>query len=248
VNLKRGKLVSKTRELLPWAIGAFVVLSSNWAASAFLETFEVWANGEWGVVCYARIAYIASFLFALCLLYWQRRAFLPPRTRLLANEPAEHRKHLVLFLSNLPDHLVKSGGRPEGLMLSNDLEQDLLMIEEHKRGKPADPIARWPWEMPLRGIREHLGVLETVTLICSRESLPQAPLFLNICGQYRQLEQIKFDLLVQDQSWPALRSGSDLSALGSWEGWDFESFDQLSERFGRCSRSSGEEDTPMMQS
>lgn len=228
MNPKRGKFVSKARELLPWAIGALVVLSSNLAASGFLETFEVWASGERGIICYSRIAYIASFFIALCLLYWQRRAFLPPRTRLLANEPAEHRKHLVLFLSNLPDHLAQSAGIPDGLMLSNDLEQDLLMIEEHKRRKPLDPIARWSWEMPLRAIREHLGVLESVTLICSRESLPQAPLFLSICGRYRQLEQINFDLLAQDRSRPVLRSGRDLPALDSCEGWDFESFDQLS--------------------
>ena len=131
-NRKTGKAITRFRELLPWAIGAFVVLSSNWAATAFYETFEVWANGEKGAVCFSRILYIALFFGFLVLLYWQRRAFLPPRTRLLSNEPAEHRKHLVLFLSNLQEHLVQSAGIPAGLSLSNHIEQDILTIEELK--------------------------------------------------------------------------------------------------------------------
>lgn len=223
----------KFSELWPWVVGAFAVLSANWAADALSQSLEVLLHGTRAFFAPLRAFYITFFALMVVLLYRQRKAFFRPRTRYLSNEPAEKRKHLVLFLSNLPDNEKATGGVPEPLQLSDDIDADLIRLQTLKEHPSR---LRWRWEMPLRAIRHHvdtangtiLGPLENVTVICSTESLPQAPWFLNICSRYQLFRQVNFHLL-------AKRNGrtEHLATLPSeWEntlqGYDFESFDQLS--------------------
>ena len=160
------------------------------------------------------------------LLYLRRHAFFRPRTRFLANEVPEPKKHLILFLSDLDTSRGKfHNGVPEGLNLSNDLEKDIEAIELHKKTHPL-----WRWEMPLRGIRTHLGVLKTVTFVCSRESIEQKQWFLDICERYEQLKNVTFYLLVKGH--PYLVPASS-EVLDPAQGFDFKSFDELSDAMWR---------------
>ena len=221
----------KLRKWYPWLIGAVVMLSSNLAASAIMDTVGLWSRGETVDISYPRILYIAIFTGSFIELYRRRDAIFRPHTRLLAKEPAERRRHLVLFLSNLPKDLEKIEGIPPQLKLSGDLDQDIdsmVILKNHK------PSIKWQWEMPLRAIRHHLGVLQTVTLICSAESpvttcsMAQAHLFLNICKRYRVLEDIKYFLLIRQKGRAELLQALELRETTSFQGWDFEGFDELS--------------------
>lgn len=216
----------KFQESAPWIIAAITVLSANWAADAFLETFSVWWRGNRGAISWPRITYIVFFILMVRWLYVQRKAFFRPHTRHLSNEPAERRKHLVLFLSNLASGFEKTGGVPERLRISKDIRRDIQELEMLKKSNP--PV-RWSWEMPLRAIEHHLGTLESVTLICSRESLSQANLFLNICRHYDQLRPIIFYVLAQRNRRSELICPSSSVVIDSHQGFDFESFDELSQ-------------------
>ena len=212
----------KLKEFWPWLLAAFAVLAANLASSALWETFEIWVTGNTGIISKSRISYVLFFFMMVWILYSRRHAFFRPRTRYLADEVPEAKKHLILFLSNLDTTEGRfHRGVPEGLNLSNDLEKDIKAIELHKKTHPF-----WRWEMPLRGIRTHLGVLETVTFVCSRESIEQKQWFLDICKRYEQLKNVTFYLLVKGQ--PCLIPASS-ELLDSAKGFDFESFDELSD-------------------
>jgi hypothetical protein len=221
-------------------VAAITVLSANWASDAFLETFTIWCNRDRGVVSWPRLIYIAFFCFMVFLLCWQAKYLFRTRTRYLSSEKAEKRKHLVLFLSSLHKDLEKSGGVPKELSLSQDINEDIRRLEALKRGKT--PV-RWTWEMPLRGIRHHVGDLKTVTLICSEEPIPeqahlcsegsisQAHLFLNICRKYNQLKGITFYLLAEKDGMTeliCLPTEEIKEPLKGLSGYNFETFDILS--------------------
>lgn len=207
----------------PWVIASLVVLSSNWAATVIFDTVNLWLEGKIGALSIVRLCYVAVFAFSVCLLYRHRGDLFILQTRRL---PAELRKHLVLFLSNLRKDLEASGGVPLQLVLTNDLDRDILTMEELKQREP--PV-KWSWEMPLRGIRHHLdrNTLQTVTLICSPESLLQAHLFLNVCRRYDPLKKVKFSLFARGKARPELVSASDPNVQKGLRGWDFENFDEL---------------------
>ena len=211
------------RELLPWFTAALVALSSGWAGDAIKETLDLWFSGTKGVGSLSRCIYILFFVGFAILLYRQRNAFFRPRTRYLRNETPEQRKHLILFLSNLNTDKGKfNNGVLDGLTLSNDLNADIKMMEVLKDKKP--PLY-WSWEMPLRGFRHHFGVLQSVTIICSKKSIEQVHWFLDICRRYDSLKDISFLILAKD---PAELISTPSGALGSARGWDFEDFNELS--------------------
>ena len=215
----------KLKELYPWFIASLVALSSNWTASVIMDAVNLWSEGRQEVASPIRLLYVIIFIASVVLLYRQRDTFFRPYTRRLTKEPAPRRKHLVLFLSNLSPELEKTDGIPPVLSFSNDLDRDILALITLKQGKP--PVM-WRWEMPLRAIRHHLGILQTVTLICSNESLSQAHLFLNICKRYERLRELKFCLLAQQKGCVQLVAASESFRADSVGGWDFESFDELS--------------------
>ena len=211
----------RLKEWFPWFIAAITVLSSNLAANAVEETLELWANGKMGVVSYLRIGYIAFFAGMVALLCLKRLNFFHPRTRRLSKEKTEKRKHLVLFLSNLPSDQVENEGVPKELKLTQDINKD---IEEIERLKQKDPPVKWQWEMPLRAIRHHLETLETVTVICSKESILQVNLFLKICKNYTPLEKMNFYVLAQESGCTELICVSSPPDTNPLKYYDFESF------------------------
>ena len=221
------KTVLRLREASPWVTAALVVLSANWAAIAVWEVVVSLLRGGirdcwfWPL----RTSAFALFWILVCLLYLQKTSFFRPHTRHLSNEIAEKRKHLVLFLSHLPATQVVSKGVPEGLILSDDIEKDIAAIETLKK---TNSQSRWSWEMSIRGIAHHLGELATITLICSKESIVQARLFLDICSQYKRLRRTAFYILARKDGQIELESPSANEQMTDLRGFDFESFDELS--------------------
>lgn len=230
----KKKLGIKVRECVPWVIAALGVLSSNWAAEALSSDLKIWLK-EWPAVA-SRLGdfYILLFVAVVILLYRFRGTFFRPHTRYLSNETAEKRKHLVLFLSSLQKDIEESGGIPSLLHLTNDIDADIGRMEAFKRSNRP-----WSWEMPLRAIRYHLGTLETVTLVCSRESICQAGLFLNICARYDRFKNLSFSLLARTGRRLRLHSVTEASFPCSHEGFDFESFDELSRAIWQLLRKFG---------
>jgi len=215
----------RIKELFPWLTAALVALSTGWASSALMNTMDVWFSGRLGTFSPTRCIYILLFWVFAILLYFQRGTFFRPRTRQLRNEVPEKRKHLILFLSN-----PNTGGNefnkvamPDGLTLSSDLDADIKRMEDLKRKKPP---SRWTWEMPLRGIRHHIGKLKSVTIICSKESIAQATGFVQICKGYDSLKDVNLFILAKD---PIELITPPSEALYPARGWDFENFDELSD-------------------
>lgn len=220
----------KMAELSPWFNAALVALSASWAGNATMETMNVWFSGTIGVISWPRCFYVSAFMISVALLYRQRQTFFRPRTRYIRADIPKRRKHLILFLSNLDTKRLDfndNNGVPEELTLTGKLDDDIeeMVRLKTRKGKPV----RWIWEMPLRAIRHHLGKLEGVTIICSRESIEQVNWFLNICNRYETLKKVKFYVLKNKGCRrPALLDGSS-ETFSPDCGWDFESFDELSE-------------------
>lgn len=229
MNKKIKRAWKKFKEWLPWIIAAFTALSVNLAAEAIIGTFEIWANGEPGCFSKLRFGYLIFFLICVCFFIGFRKKFFPPRTRYLKEEPTEKRKHLVLFLSNLRSEFEKTGGIPEWLKLSDDIHRDIKYIESKKKENPY-----WKWEMPLRAIAYHLGegtqkgkTLETVTIICSKESIRQINLFYNICMQYTLLRNKTFYLLTKKSEHNTIVSLASSTDITLFHGYDFEDFNEI---------------------
>lgn len=127
----------------------------------------------------------------------------------------------MLFLSDLRRGTFHDGV-PAGVELTGDFEQDLETLVAWKRDHPY-----WPWEMPLRGIRHHLGRLRTITVICSRESIQQVHWFGEMLRRYPPLQSVAVRVLLRREiEQPILEDcPKELIVEG---GWDFERFDDLS--------------------
>ncbi len=193
---------------------------------------DAWITGEWGRFSPLRFGYVLFFTIMVYLLIRNRREFFPPRTRRL-KQATDKRKHLVLFLSNLPPDLGKTGGVPEWITLSEDIHQDIQQIESLKR-KDAKNFW-WQWEMPLRAIAHHLekdhskeDTLKTVTIICSKKSISQINHFSTICTQYRQLQGKNFYLLAKKSEHTSrLIPLSPATDITHFQGYNFEDFDEI---------------------
>jgi hypothetical protein len=220
------------REIFPWLLGAAVMISSNWAAAAISETFSYVCEGPVSRLSPSplRIGYVLLYVVIWYFIIRWRNTFLPPRTRYLTSETAEKRKHLVLFLSKLPDQLSNEGGIPSYLCLTTDLANDIRQIRELKCGPSGHP--HWQWEMPLCAIFHHLGKLETVTLVCSSESMKQVSLFLRICMNYEDLKPIMFFALGNGKDNVEYLQVTSPEDTGALKGFNFESFDELSDAMG----------------
>ncbi|MBU4262982.1 MAG: hypothetical protein KKC76_14090 [Proteobacteria bacterium] len=220
-------------EFKPWLLAAITVLVANLASNSLWDTFQIWAELQRGEISPFRILWVGLFFVMVVLLFRQRDKFFPPRTRYLQNEKAQKRKHLVLFLSTVHPDFEKTNGIPEKLHLSyQNISDDLASIKK----KRTEEELRWNWEMPLRAINHHLGIIESVTICCSRQSLLQVHLFLNICKRYGQLEKVRFVLLGLHNNRPKLVDSSDFvmdsgefrqENFVEYTGCDFESFDEL---------------------
>ncbi|HXH09558.1 MAG TPA: hypothetical protein VNP04_07335 [Alphaproteobacteria bacterium] len=212
-------------ELTPWVSAALVALTVSWAADGLKETFEAFLKKEavQGWMMIAGAASIVVFVAAVAWLYRLRNRFFQPRTRFLRNETPEKREHLVLFLSNLdPRRGPLQNGVPAGIELTGDFEQDLETLVTWKRDHPY-----WPWEMPLRGIRHHLGRLQTITVICSPQSIRQVHWFGDILQRYPPLQNVAVRVLLRRGIEPRILEDCPKESITEG-GWDFERFDDLS--------------------
>lgn len=232
MKCKDSKATLKFKEILPWLVAAVTVLSANWAASAVWESLTaVVEGGHKGVeVNIVRTLTVGFFFLMVYLFYRQRKAFFRPRTRHMMMEPADPRKHQILFLStsNLP--LVDDENRihPEGIELSSNLADDIKQLESLKDGSPR---IFWTWEMPLRALLHHSQVLQSVTLVCSPQSILQACAFVDICRQYDLLANSSFSLLASYKGIVRVVPIDDAQKLEAYGGFSFESFDELSHAF-----------------
>jgi len=211
-------------ETTPWIAGALVVLSSGLSATVIWETVELWRAD--GALKFDLVKAFYLFIFIGGLYYLKRRIKFKPRTRHLkdiVNPPP--REHLILILSYLDTNRGEFNGVvPVGLDLTTDLKSDLEMMMKLKN--PAKSI-KWNWEMPLRALYHHHKKLQTVTLIGSKKSIKQIPLFLDICRKYTDLQNIR-NYYVLDQDPERIISAEEY-AQETVEGWNFESFDELSD-------------------
>ena len=231
MGVKVRKCCLFVREVSTWFLGAIAVLSANLAADALLKTFNTWSEGTRGAPYYQGAAEIAFFLFMVCILYTQREKFFAPRTRFFSDKTPEQRKHLVIFLSSLSKNLETTEGIPEGLTITGDMVKDIDALVKLKTHQ-----SNWSWEMPLRAIMHHteptrIGPLRTVTIICSKESIHQASFFYKICRQYDRLEGVVFQILCKKNQKLQLEPLRGIDTTSA-QGFDFESFDELSEGMG----------------
>lgn len=233
MNLQAKNLLQVIIEFKPWLLAAITVLIANLASNSLWDTFQIWSEMRRGNFSPFRIFWVILFFIMVVILFRQRDKFFPPRTRYLQNEKAQKRKHLVLFLSTIHPDLVKTNGIPDKLhLLCQNISDDLASIKK----KRIEEEIWWNWEMPLRAINHHLEIIESITICCSGQSLLHVHFFLNICGRYRQLEKVKFVLLVLQNNRPRLVDTSDLvmdnrdfrqENFVKYTGCDFESFDEL---------------------
>ncbi len=218
---------SNKREWLPWFAAAIAVVFSSLTATSIWEIVDIWLLKKPGTVSYSGGVFICLFILSVRWSYKQRNNFFPPKARRLVDEDTVKRKHLILFLSWIRAKWAEEEkGVPPWLKLKHDsLDKDIKRI---KKLKLEDDKKRWPWEMPLRGIRHHLGRLESITIICSKESIGQLKFFLEICDEYDELKGVKFYSLARndnnkDQLFE-IRPDYDIHA---YKGYAFEGFDQV---------------------
>lgn len=213
-------------EKAPWVAVACVGFTVHWAAGGTMELLNGWVqHGHFDF----RLAGINVVYLALCIasfrwLYSLRRVLFRPRTRLLRNESPEKRQHLVMFLSNLP---MATGsflnGVPKEVTLTGELETDLKALVNQKE----QTGLRWPWERPLRSIQHHLGALQTVTILCSDESIRQVHWFGEVVGHYDALRQVTLRVFIhRPHDPPSFIACPTMQQTQG--GWDFEHFDELS--------------------
>lgn len=223
---KRAK--AELRSFFPWLVAAVTVLSAHLAADALWESLAPvyypdvhHLERTWWIVL---AGHLSLFVIMVWILYRIRRSFFRPVSRHLEHKSPAAKKHLVLFLSALWPVEEFVEGVPKWLNLAFDLQPDIAEMERLKKN---DRKCKWQWEMPLRAIKHHLTREgpETVTIICSRESIAQVHWFYGVCSRYAELNKTIFQLFVGDR--PHVRPLSSAKLAGEL-GWDFESFDSLS--------------------
>ena len=239
-QLKQIGLVLK--EFSPWFWAAIAILSANLASNVIWDVFNIWANGKksdisfWNIILH--VSFCILFVSLVVKFYRNRNKFFPPRTKRFSNKDAEKRKHLFLFLSTISPEIEETSGIPDKLkLLFRNIAEDLEIMKKAK--EPKENGAKWNWEMPLRAINHHLGMLETITLICSEESLRQVHLFLNICRKYDELSNVRFYLLLQercklkhlDTAFTDHVNDFKSDEFSQFDGLDFERFDELTNAF-----------------
>lgn len=229
-SVEMRKAVQRRREAFkeawPWVLGALVVLSSGWAADGIRDIFEALMGNEKleALSVIIRVGYLLVFVCTVVGLALTGRSLFRPRTRSLSSKLPKKRKHLVLFLSDLD---ISKGSYVEGvpawLTLIGSLDNDIKSMEELKEKK-----LFWKWEMPLRGIRHHLGKLQSITIVCSPESIKQVHWFCGILNLYAPLNGVKKWIYGVQDDRPSLAKCDEEDGLKKLEGWDFENFDDLS--------------------
>lgn len=213
----------QAKVFIPWFVVGIAGISVTWFADAVHTSIkELWnndnINGSW-----LFITFIFFFVMIVLLAKIKNNLF-APRTKELIKQPVEKRKHLILFLSPVSKFFLKKGGIPDWFNPSWKLKKDL---DDLKKIKQNDQSKRWSWEMPLRGIEGHLDVLQSVTIICSKDTVRCASAFLKLCKGYDELRNRIFYLLAEKEKKTQLINSADFSDFDQLQGYDFENFDEM---------------------
>lgn len=226
-------------ELQAFLAAVCSILFGSWAADEIRDLFHYFIRETTSTALLVgyMVGAVVSFVLFLLSLYWLyrlRKLWVRPRTRLRQDENPPTFSHLVLFLSHLN---TKQGqfenGIPKSLQLSGDLVEDLKQLCALKEKIDSSSSIRWAWEMPLRAIAYHAVALQTVTLICSKESLQQVHWFTRLLQEKYQKVSDKFhvQLLLRKEAKASVSEARkepiDPHQCDEW-GWDFEDFDDLS--------------------
>lgn len=159
------------------------------------------------------------------------------RTRRLNTSPAEPRRVLVWFLSELRGRSTAGGepaadeGLPKHIELTWDLEADLARLAEDKRQRSLSggQLVFWSWEQPLRGLHHNKrseGPLQRLILICSHESVQQVHVFARLVRRYELLQDVSVEIVVPDGHGTRLVEVEDQPFDRHW-GWNFDDFDEM---------------------
>ena len=150
-----------------------------------------WFSGEhFSSILFA--IYLIALIVSLCGIYFWRDPVTDIYTaRASKMTEADKRSHLILILSEVTDEFcLENSCWPSRTWfeLSDppDLDADLDALVAAKKLE-----RKWPWEMPLRAMRAHIGDLRQVILLCSRQSVVQAGFFGKFVHRYPVFENTK---------------------------------------------------------
>lgn len=214
-------LFYRLRRKALWLTIAIFVLSANWAANVIQDSVKLFLESK-VEISYVGTAYVIFFFAMSYLLY--KSIFNPfPRTRFLNDiEKPEKRSHLIIFLSKLENTETFTDGIPPWLSLTGKFKEDFKTLVELKT---TPPCRSWKWEMPLRAIEYHVGKLQEIIIVCSKESILQYNWFLKILNKYHDVSGLNVYTLVNRDNKPFLTKDYDVDRD---LGWNFLKFDEMS--------------------
>ena len=224
---------------MPWAVGAAAVFTASLASSAIYDLVHSFYVEHYGIE-WVSIILLIIYGIIIFSLYQIGKQFIKPRTRSLRSYEPGKKEHLIMFLSHL-----RTNSQEPPVPLTGNLDNDIKALEDDKKANKR----YWQWEMPLRAIRYHIGQLKTVTIVCSKESIEQTPLFCNIFGKYYEsnlLKGVELFFYVKEKGNPVRKQWNTFcpAVPTGLEGWDFEDFDELSDDMSRLIRMFIDEGTP----
>lgn len=234
------------RRWKPFVIAVVLLFSGNWSANVVDNWFRSLAGEAAAAITVTLMdaAQLVVFLAAVVWLYFNQRSFFQPRTRHLRQEAPLPTPHLVMFLS-LPGRNVDEHGVPNGFEWKGGFDDILTRLTEAKQ---ADEKFRWPWEQNMRSLRPHFKeerptadldddkpqsrredrTLKSITLVCSTETLAEAPKLRALLSRFSQLKDVKWRLLLQSRlKTPELGDWKKPNELPAGSGWDYEDFDAM---------------------
>jgi hypothetical protein len=202
---------------LPWLAGDAAVLSLYGTGSAIHAWFGRHDFPVLAAVVYALVLVLSTVFIAR----WPDNVLtFRPRYVGQVTHP-NPRSHLILILSNVDDE-----NRPATVAWSDppDLAKDLDALVQAKKSERLF----WKWEMPLRAIRTHEGVIRSLTLLCSPQSIRQAPRFAGLVRSYSPFTDLNVAVWVNRDGQLEMVA-AEQSTLESCSAFDFsEDLDDLS--------------------
>ena len=229
----RSQQIVQAKGLVPWIWAALAVLSLYGFATAVhrVIAFRSFEHFSWILA----IVYGLALATAVWFLATDRDQVLIVHT--VREHPMgdwARRSHLVLTLSNVrPAKHIGQDFRPTGEYVRwsdpPNLDADLEALVEAKTANEDEGrrIPPWPWEMPLRAMREHQRTLRQVVLVCSPDSIIQAASFRDCVRRYPAFQELKIGVWAErDRCLAILDAGKD--PFGRDQGVDFNDINALS--------------------
>lgn len=224
----------------PWIVAtlaAFTTIATGTALHEWLFTRLVNEHVSTAAYVVGAVMLCAAVGFS-ALLFEYRHSF-GAHARYPRSAPAEQRRCLVLFVSDL--NLKRVGRCDKGIPEWHTLATGMLVDEFIKLAadkaeyhlKHKEWPKNWPWEMSLHAIAHHVGVVETVALVCSPESLADVDHLNTIIATFADTK------FLADKTIVWCRSASKRKAYGTREelldanlsptGFELEHLDDLSD-------------------